>query len=114
MPPQAKQEQRDKHQRVAAYKLGKEQESRQQRQLQQALEKPKAVISRAEAEARVQRDLQHARNRHDKIDADRHQRQEREEWLKLAAKRAKDFAVADRIRDELRARGIDPDTVRPK
>merc|ERR1712187_164358 len=34
-----------------------------------------------------------------------------DEWL--AAKRSKDFATADAIRDELRATGIDPDTVRP-
>ena len=84
---QAKQEQREKHQQVAAYKLAKDQDQQQQRQLQQALEKPKAVISHAEGEARVQRDLQTARHRHDKLDAHRNQRAERAEWLKLAAKR---------------------------
>merc|ERR1719497_184814 len=31
----------------------------------------------------------------------------------LAAKRSKDFATADAIRDELRSMGVDPDTVRP-
>merc|ERR1712232_187659 len=31
----------------------------------------------------------------------------------LIAKRQKDFATADAIRDELRAIGVDPDTVRP-
>merc|ERR1712217_539461 len=34
-----------------------------------------------------------------------------DKWL--IAKRSKDFATADAIRDELRAIGIDPDTVRP-
>lgn len=33
------------------------------------------------------------------------------QWV--AAKRAKDFATADRIRDELRTQGVDPDKVRP-
>merc|ERR1712176_1730039 len=31
----------------------------------------------------------------------------------LLAKRSKDFTTADMIRDELRAVGVDPDTVRP-
>merc|ERR1712050_154473 len=35
-----------------------------------------------------------------------------DKWL--IAKKSKDFAEADRIRDELRALGIDPDTVRPR
>jgi cysteinyl-tRNA synthetase len=35
-----------------------------------------------------------------------------DQWL--IAKRSKDFASADMIRDELRAQGIDPDTVRPR
>jgi len=34
-----------------------------------------------------------------------------DEWVQ--AKRAKDFTTSDRLRDELRAQGIDPDTVRP-
>ena len=34
-----------------------------------------------------------------------------DEWV--AAKRAKDYATADRIREELRMVGVDPDTVRP-
>jgi len=38
--------------------------------------------------------------------------QQLDQWV--AAKRAKDFAVADRLRSELRARGVDPDTARPK
>jgi len=33
-------------------------------------------------------------------------------WLE--AKRAKDFATSDSIRDQLRARGIDPDRARPR
>ena len=33
------------------------------------------------------------------------------QWV--AAKRAKDFATADRIRDELRTQSVDPDKVRP-
>ena len=28
-------------------------------------------------------------------------------------KRARDFGVSDRLRDELRAQGVDPDTARP-
>merc|ERR1712066_884983 len=32
----------------------------------------------------------------------------------LVAKRSKDFETADAIRDELRAVGVDPDTVRPR
>merc|ERR1711924_100304 len=35
-----------------------------------------------------------------------------DQWL--IAKRSKDFASADMIRDELRAQGNDPDTVRPR
>ena len=34
-----------------------------------------------------------------------------DEWV--AAKRAKDFATADRIRDQLRSKGVEPDNVRP-
>ena len=34
-----------------------------------------------------------------------------DEWVR--AKRNKDFALADRIRDELRARGVEPDKLRP-
>ena len=34
-----------------------------------------------------------------------------DQWVN--AKRIKDFATADRIRDELRAEGIEPDKARP-
>jgi len=34
-----------------------------------------------------------------------------ESWM--AAKRAKDFVTADRIRDDLRAKGVQPDSARP-
>merc|ERR1719401_2551902 len=37
--------------------------------------------------------------------------QQLDQWV--AAKRQKDFATADALREELRAKGIDPDTVRP-
>ena len=35
-----------------------------------------------------------------------------DEWV--AAKRKKDFATADRLREELRRAGVDPDKARPR
>tara|TARA_B110001452_G_scaffold221869_1_gene194540 strand:- start:711 stop:887 length:177 start_codon:yes stop_codon:yes gene_type:complete len=43
---------------------------------------------------------------------DPHTEQLLDQWV--AAKRAKNFALADRLRGELRARGVNPDTARPK
>ena len=84
---QTRQEQREKRQQVAAYKLAKDEELQRQQQLQQVLDKPKCGMAKADVEARVQRGMESARQRHDRTESADQKRRQREEALKLAAKR---------------------------